>query len=305
MIKQAEDNRYMDILVNEFLDYLTVERGLSDNTRDAYGRDLRKFIEYLTRRKVNSIDRVSRSHITDYLMSEKKKGISSSSLSRNLVSIRMFFRFLFVNNYIEADITNVLDSPRLWKILPEVMSVAEVERILKMPDTRTKYGLRDKALIELMYAAGLRVSEAAGLKTDNINMDIGFLRCVGKGGKERIVPLGRAAITALKIYLKKARAGFMKDLLDSHLFLTRRGRPFTRQGIWKMIKGYARASGIKKSITPHTLRHSFATHLLSNGADLRVVQELLGHADITTTQIYTHVDKNRLKSIHRKFHPRP
>ena len=295
----------MNILVNEFLDYGTVEKGLSDNTRDAYGRDLKKFIEYLDRKKIGDMDRVTRTHITDYLISEKKKGISSSSLSRNLVSIRMFFRFLFSNDYTKADITNVLDSPRLWKILPEVMSVKEVERVLVAPNTRTRYGLRDKALIELMYAAGLRVSEAGGLKVNDINMDIGFLRCIGKGSKERIVPLGRPAITALKSYLKKARAEFMKDLLDSHLFLTRQGKPFTRQGIWKLIKGYARAAGIEKSITPHTLRHSFATHLLSNGADLRVVQELLGHADITTTQIYTHVDKNRLKAIHRKFHPRP
>lgn len=295
----------MKYLVDEFLDYLTVEKGLSQNTREAYGTDLGKFIAYLEKQGIKDIDRVLRNHITDYLMSEKEKGISPNSLSRNLVSIRMFFRFLVMNNYVEEDATSALDSPKLWKILPEVLSVKEVEQLLKMPNTRTKFGLRDKALIELMYAAGLRVSEAANLSVSDINMDVGFLRCTGKGRKERIVPLGKPAIFALNNYLRKTRAIFMKDLLSGNVFLTQQGKSFTRQGIWKLIKGYTRAAGIKRNITPHTLRHSFATHLLSNGADLRVVQELLGHSDITTTQVYTHVDKSRLKAIHKKFHPRP
>lgn len=295
----------MKYLVDEFLDYLSVEKGLSQNTREAYGIDLGKFMAYLEKHGIRDIDKVSRTHITDYLMSEKEKGISPNSLSRNLVSIRMFFRFLVMNNYIENDIAGALDSPKLWKILPEVLSVKEVENLLKVPNTRTKFGLRDKALIELMYAAGLRVSEAANLNVSDINIDVGFLRCMGKGSKERIVPIGKPAIFALKNYLKKTRAVFMKDLLSGNIFLTQRGKPFTRQGIWKLIKNYTRIAGIKRDVTPHTLRHSFATHLLSNGADLRVVQELLGHSDITTTQIYTHVDKSRLKAIHKKFHPRP
>lgn len=295
----------MKYLADEFLDYITVEKGLSKNTREAYGIDLSKFITYLGQKGIKDIDSVRRNNITDYLMSEKEKGISPNSLSRNLVAIRMFFRFLVMNNYVEDDITSVLDSPRLWKILPEVLSVKEVEQLLKGPDSRKRFRLRDKALLELMYAAGLRVSEAAGLSTSDINMDMGFLRCMGKGSKERIVPLGRPSIFAVRNYIKKERSGLMKDLLSGNVFLTQQGKPFTRQGIWKLIKDYARIAGIKKNITPHTLRHSFATHLLSNGADLRVVQELLGHSDITTTQIYTHVDKNRLKAIHKKFHPRP
>lgn len=295
----------MKYLIDEFLDYLTVEKGLSQNTREAYGSDLFKFMKYLDKRGIKDIDGVKREDITDYLMKEKEKGIGANSLSRNLVSIRMFFRFLVTNNYIEEDITSALDSPRLWKILPEVLSVKEVEQLLKSPDTRTRYGVRDKALIEIMYASGLRVSEVANLNINDINTDFGFLRCMGKGSKERIVPLGKPAIFALKNYLKKTRPGFMKDLLIGNIFITQQGKPFTRQGIWKIIKNYTRSAGIKKSIKPHTLRHSFATHLLSNGADLRVVQELLGHSDITTTQIYTHVDKSRLKAIHKKFHPRP
>lgn len=295
----------MKYLVDEFLDYISVEKGLSQNTREAYGTDLGKFLGYLERQGIKEIDSVTREHITNYLMSEKEKGISPNSLSRNLVSIRMFFRFLVLNNFVEEDITSVLDSPRLWKILPEVLSIKEVEQLLKAPNTRTRFGLRDKALIELMYAAGLRVSEVVGLNVSDVNMDMGYLRCLGKGSKERIVPLGRPAIFALRNYLKKTRGAFMKDLLMGNIFLTQQGKPFTRQGVWKLIKNYAKTGGIKKSITPHTLRHSFATHLLSNGADLRIVQELLGHSDITTTQVYTHVDKSRLKAIHKKFHPRP
>lgn len=295
----------MKFLVDEFLDYISVEKGLSNNTKESYGFDLGKFIEYLEKNKVKSIDKITRDHITDYLMSEKEKGIGPNSLSRNLVSIRMFFRFLLMNNYIENDITSALDTPRLWKILPDVLSVKEVDKILNSPDTKLKFGLRDKALMELMYATGLRVSEVVNLNVSDINMEVGFLKCKGKGSKERIVPLGKTAIFVLKNYLNKTRAVFMKDLLIGNVFLSQQGKPLTRQYIWQLIKRYSRKSGITKSITPHTLRHSFATHLLSNGADLRVVQELLGHSDITTTQIYTHVDKNRLKAIHKKFHPRP
>lgn len=278
---------------------------MSSNTREAYGRDLGKFIEFLRRQKVKDVDNVTRKHITGYLLAEKERGLNPNSLSRGLVSIKMFFRFLVMNNYLDEDITSVLDSPRLWKILPEVLSVKEVEMLLEQPDTSTKFGLRDKALLELMYATGLRVSEVAKLNVNNINMDVGFLKVIGKGSKERIVPIGRISIKALQLYLKKVRSQFMKDLLTSNLFLTQQGKPFTRQGIWKFIKQYAKGAGIEKNITPHTLRHSFATHLMANGADLRIVQELLGHADVTTTQTYTQVDKSRLKAIHKKFHPRP
>jgi len=294
----------MNVLIDEFLDYLIVEKGLSENTREAYHSDLSKFVAFLEKNKIKNFENVNRDCITDYLMEEKEKGIGPNSLSRNLVSIRMFFRFLLANNYIEEDITNVLDSPKLWKVLPSVLSEQEVEKLLKMPNTKTKFGLRDKAILELMYATGLRVSEVVNLNTSDINMEMSFLRCTGKGSKERIVPLGKNAIFAINNYLKKTRASFMKDLLVGNVFVTQRGKAFTRQGIWKLIKFYTKKANIKKDITPHTLRHSFATHLLSNGADLRVVQEMLGHSDIATTQIYTHVDKGRLKSIHKQFHPR-
>jgi len=294
----------LQILSEEFLNYINLEKGLSANTIESYGRDLRKFIKFLNKKGIDKIDNVTRRHITDYLISEKKKGLNANSASRNMVSIKVFFRFLAANNYIAEDITSALDSPRLWKVIPEVLSIKEVERLLKQPDTRTKFGIRDKALLELMYATGLRVSETTGLNINDINMNAGFLRCIGKGSKERIVPLGRASIRAIRIYLKKVRPGFTKDLLITNLFLTQQGKPFTRQGIWKLIKQYALKTGIHKDITPHTLRHSFATHMLSNGANLRTVQELLGHADVATTQNYTHIDKNRLKAIHRKYHPR-
>lgn len=295
----------MKILIDEFLDYISVEKGLSPNTRESYGRDLRKFFVFLAQRGIKEVDRIKRMDITDFLLSEKEKGLNPNSLSRNLVSIKMFFRFLVMNNYLEGDITSVLDSPKLWKILPEVLSINEVTKLINQPDTRTKFGLRDKTLLELLYATGLRVSEIAGLNINDVNMDVGFLRCLGKGSKERIVPLNRPSLRILQIYTKKVRAVFMRDLLTTNLFITQQGKPFTRQGIWKLIKKYARDSGINREITPHTLRHSFATHLLANGADLRIVQELLGHADVTTTQAYTQVDKDRLKDIHRKFHPRP
>lgn len=295
----------MQVLVNEFLDYLTVERGLSANTRESYARDLRKFINYLDKKKIKDVDSVSRRQITDYLMAEKDKGLSPNSLSRNLVTIRVWFRFLVANRYLEEDITAVLDSPRLWKILPEVLSVNEVSKLLQALQGNKKLIVRDKAMFELMYASGLRVSEMVGLKVNDLNLEVGYLKCIGKGNKERIVPLGKISIKAIQAYLKKSRPQLAKDLLTPNLFITRYGKPLTRQWVWKLIKFYAREARITKSITPHTLRHSFATHLLANGADLRIVQELLGHADITTTQTYTHVDKNRLKSIHRKFHPRP
>lgn len=294
----------MKVLVDEFLDYLNVEKGLAANTRESYGRDLSKFTDFLARCKLKEIDDISRKQITDYLLAEKDKGLSPNSLSRNLVSIRMWFRYLVVNGYLAEDITAVLDSPRLWRILPNVLSVQEVTKLLQAPKTDSARGLRDKAMLEVMYGSGLRVSEVVNLRISDLNLEVGFLRCLGKGNKERIVPLGKISIKSLQVYLKKGRSQLMKDLLTLNVFLNQRGKSFTRQWVWKLIKHYARISGIKKAITPHTLRHSFATHLLANGADLRTVQELLGHADITTTQTYTHVDKNRLKSIHRKFHPR-
>ena len=294
----------MRVLLDEFIDYLNVERGLAQNTAVAYRRDLEKFIACLAKRGVKSLDDATRGNITDYLMAEKERGLSPSSLSRNLASIKVFFRFLAGNRFVRFDITDVLESPKTWRYLPQVLSIEEVVRLMEAPAARTQYGRRDRAILELMYATGLRVSEVANLKVTDVNLDVGYVRCLGKGDKERIVPVGRAARKAITGYLEISRARLSRGVASDALFLTRRGKPFTRQGLWKKIKRYTRAVNINKDVTPHTLRHSFATHLLSRGADLRVVQEMLGHADISTTQTYTHVDKDRLKSIHKKYHPR-
>ncbi len=294
--------------IEDFLNYLVVERGLSENTISAYRTDLYKYADFLRQKKKRShIDEVSRGDVQDYMFSQKEKGLSGNSVSRNLVAIKVFHRFLVREKYIKEDITSVLDSPKLWKHLPEALSLSEVEDILKSPNTRNWMGLRDRAALELMYATGLRVSELVNLNIDNVNLEVGFVRCTGKGGKERIVPIGRQSRSALEKYLAKSRIKLVKSGNSSlkSLFLSRLGKKISRQSFWKMIKKYARLAGVKKDITPHTLRHSFATHLLERGADLRVVQEMLGHADISTTQIYTHINKERLKSIHHKFHPRP
>ena len=294
----------MQVLLDEFINYLNVERGLSPHTLDAYKSDIARFIKFLNARGVKSLDDATRDIIGAYLMAEKSRGISSTSLSRNLAAIKVFFRFLASNRFVRADITDVIESPKIWKHLPEVLSIDEVEQLLNSPRPTTHYGRRDRALIELMYATGVRVSEAAGLKVGDVNLEVGYIRCMGKGSKERIVPLGRVARKALDSYLKLTRPHFLRLRTSETLLLTRHGKPFTRQGLWKIIKSYAKRAKIRKRITPHTLRHSFATLLLSGGADLRIVQEMLGHADISTTQTYTHVDKDRLKSIHKKFHPR-
>lgn len=290
----------------EFLNYLVVERGLSENTISAYRRDLYKYIDFITgQKKRTHLSEISHNEIQDYMMFQKEKGLSGNSISRSLVAIKVFHRFLLREKYIKEDVTSVLDSPKLWKHLPEALSLSEVEEILRRPNIRNRIGLRDRAALELMYATGLRVSELVNLNIENVNLDIGFVRCIGKGGKERIVPMGRQSQQALTRYLERSRAKLLKSQSIDTLFLSRLGKGISRQGFWKMLKKYARLAGIKKEITPHTLRHSFATHLLERGADLRVVQEMLGHADISTTQIYTHINKERLKSIHHKFHPRP
>ncbi len=291
--------------LGSFLDYLSVERGLSGNTISAYRRDIAKFIGYLKKKNI-SIEKAVRGHINAFMFELKDKGMSASSISRNLVAIKMFYRFLVGERLIKKDITDVIESPKLWKRLPEVLSIGEVERLLNKPDLKRWLGVRDKASLELAYATGMRVSELINLNIQDLNMDIGFVRCKGKGGKERIVPMGRVASESINRYLQKVRPLLIKKRQGTQrLFLTRLGRGMSRQNFWKIIKKYARLSGIKKTITPHTLRHSFATHMLERGANLRVVQEMLGHADIVTTQFYTHIDKSRLKSIHQKYHPRP
>ena len=291
-------------LLDEFLNYLTVERGLSKNTISSYGTDLAHFITYLEAKGVSDIDRLKRQEIMNYLLSLKEKDISSNSISRALVSIKMFYKFLMQERLAKEDVAGVLESPKLVRPLPNVLGITEVDKLLSAPDTRDWMGIRDKAALELMYATGMRVSELVELKMEGLNLDVGFIKCVGKGSKERIVPLGKAAKEALERYIEKVRPKLIKSKQDSHVFISRLGKKISRMTFWKMIKTNAKKARIKKDVTPHTLRHSFATHLLERGADLRVVQELLGHADIATTQVYTHINKERLKSIHRQFHPR-
>lgn len=293
----------MEKPIEEFMSYLSVERGLSDNTLSSYKRDLKRFFEYLESRHIDSIQKVSRQIVTSFMLSEKDRGLSANSISRELASLKSFFKFLIRENKVKEDVTGIIESPRLWKKLPSVLDIAEVEALLKAPNVRDLMGIRDKACLELMYATGMRVSELINLKMDDLNMNVGFVKCLGKGNKERIVPFGRKAKESLMRYIDKARSVFLKKRISNFLFLTRLSKAMSRQTFWKTIKKYARLAGIKKDITPHSLRHSFATHILEKGADLRVVQEMLGHADISTTQIYTHVNKDRLKSIHHKFHP--
>jgi integrase/recombinase XerD len=292
-------------LVDAFLDHLAIERGLAANTRAAYADDLSQFAASLQKRGVTQINSVQRQHLTDYLMEQRKRGLSARSVARHLAAIRMFARYLYREKLIANDFTQLVDTPKLWRTLPHTLDYGEVDRLLAAPVPRTKLGLRDKAMFELMYATGLRVSEVSQIKLSEVNQEAGFLRTVGKGNKERIVPVGKGAIEWLHRYIAESRPFLGKTTpTRGEIFLSTRGAPLSRKTIWHLIKKYARAAGITKNITPHTLRHSFATHLLENGGDLRVIQEMLGHADISTTQIYTHVDQRRLKDTHYRYHPR-
>lgn len=295
----------MKTFVDEFLNYLSIERGLSKNTISAYGSDLYHFTEHLEALGISDPDSVKRQDIMDYLLKRKGEKISSNSISRALVAIKMFYKFLVQERLAREDVAGVLESPSLVRPLPNVMGMQEVDKLLDAPDMRDWMGARDKAALELMYATGMRVSELVDLTMDGLNLDVGFIKCRGKGDKERIVPIGKRAKEAVERYIEKVRPTLQKEGgQDQHLFLSRLGKKVSRMSFWKMIKKNAKIARIKRDVTPHTLRHSFATHLLERGADLRVVQEMLGHSDISTTQIYTHINKERLKSIHKQFHPR-
>ncbi len=295
----------MQELADNFLSYLSVERALSKNTLLSYGRDLKKYIAYLQGLGIKSLSRATRKEISDFMFKLKDEGLSSVSIARNLAAIKAFCRFLVRERIIPDDPSALVDSPKLWKRIPDSLSYGEVNSLLSAADVSRTQGVRDRAILELMYATGLRVSEAVELKIQDVNLEVGFLRCLGKGSKERVVPLGKEAISAISKYLLEARPKLARPFSGNVLFLSRLGKRISRQSFWKLIKAYSSKAGIQKAIRPHSLRHSFATHLLERGADLRSVQEMLGHADISTTQIYTHVDKNRLKMIHKKFHPRP
>lgn len=277
---------------------------MSDNTRIAYEADLRSFAKFSESKNVQVYNDVTRKHILDYLTSEKRRGLSVNSISRRLVAIKVFFGYLTQEEMLDINVTSAMDSPRLWRILPSTLSVKEVGRLLDAPIGDERIPVRDKAMLELLYATGMRVSEIADLELDDLHFDSGYLRARGKGNKVRVIPFGGEAERNLHRYLSDARGDFVKEWSSQAVFLTYRGRKFTRKGIWKLIKTYAGRAGITKKVSPHTLRHSFASHLLANNAPLRVIQELLGHVDIATTQIYTHIDKGRLRSVHAQFHPR-
>jgi len=285
-----------------FLDYLAVEKGLAKNSLAAYTIDLRHFGHWLSDQKID-IDAVERIHLVKYFQSLRGAGISARSVARALAAIRGLFRFLVAERHLKKDPTENLENPKLWSTLPKALQPSEVEALLAAPDRTNADGLRDAAMLELLYATGLRVSELIRVRLDEIVMDAGFLRTIGKGSKERIVPFGDAAKAVIVEYMEKGRPDLDK-YADPHLFLSRRGRPMTRQSFWMKIVRYARTAGIKAHISPHVLRHSFATHLLENGADLRSVQMMLGHSDISTTQIYTHVSRARLQKLYEQFHPR-
>ncbi len=294
----------MKSLVKEFINYLAVERGLADNTLDSYNRDLKQFMVFLENEKVENVQKATRNVIMSYLLFLQKRGRATATVSRHLAALKSFYHFLLREKYIEKDPTANLESPKLEKKLPRILTVNEVENLLSQPRGNEPAGLRDKAMLELLYATGIRVSELISLDINHINLDMGYIRCFGKGSKERIVPVGSLARKCVHEYLQKGRPKLIKNRSEKALFVNQHGRRLTRQGFWKIIKKYATRAGIAKDITPHTLRHSFATHLLENGADLRSVQEMLGHADITTTQIYTHLTKGRLREVYAKSHPR-
>ncbi len=295
----------MEETLGLFLDYVSIEKGLSRNTLDAYRRDLERYLAFLKKERIKHPDQISRKEITEFLLSERDRGLEPTSVARALVAVRMFHRFLSQEGKAKKDVTDVLEAPKTWKKLPEVLSLLEVEKLIKAPDLKTLQGIRDQAILELMYATGLRASEVTVLTAQNLNLEKGFLRVTGKGSKERLVPVGGVARKCISDYLSRVRTPWTKSKPVEALFVTRFGKKMSRQTVWGILKKYAKVAGIGKEIYPHILRHSFATHLLEHGADLRVVQELLGHSDIATTQIYTHVEKSRLKGIHAKFHPRP
>ena len=290
-----------------FLNYIRVERGLSANTLDAYGSDLFKFTDFLTQRKL-VLAKVQRDDVVDFLSSLYRRGLDSRSVARHLVTVRSFFKFMVVDGIVHNDPTTNLESPKIRQTLPSFLSVKEVEKLLALPDLNTPLGVRDRALLDVLYSCGLRVTELISLRPDNIDFELGCIRCIGKGDKERLVPIGRKALDSVVTYIKQARprllASRRRAKLSNAIFLNRQGGQLGRVGVWKILAAYGRALGLRKKLTPHKLRHSFATHLLERGADLRSVQMMLGHADISTTQIYTHVMEDRLKSVYKAHHPR-
>jgi integrase/recombinase XerD len=289
-------------ILRVFLEYLTVEKGLSPNTIKSYSLDLQKLFLFFRKEKISWL-KAGEEDLIKFIHHQSRASLSSRSLARLISSVKSFYRFLVLDGMISKNPASNLSTPRLWLDLPQFLTEEEVDKLIAQPEKKSRHSLRDKAMLEFLYATGLRVSELTNSKLKDLNLEQGFVLCRGKGGKERIVPIGHAAQLVLRQYLQEVRPGLDKREDDS-LFLTNRGGAFTRQGFWKMLKKYGKQAGFEKKISPHVLRHSFATHLLERGADLRSVQLMLGHSQITTTQIYTHVSRKRLQKVYDKYHPR-
>jgi integrase/recombinase XerD len=294
----------MNHLLDKFTGYIINVRKLSDNTVESYRRDLKQYIEYIESKSINSIKNTNKTTIITYLLFLQKNGRATSTISRNLASIRAFYQYLASERVIDRDPTVDLESPKVEKRLPTILTGKEVELLLDQPDLDCAKGIRDKSMLELLYATGIRVSELVSLDLSDINVELGYIKCSKNKDKERIIPVGTIALEVLCRYIKDIRSGFLRNKSETALYVNYKGERLTRQGFWKIIKGYKNKAKIKKDITPHTLRHSFAAHLIENGADLKSVQEMLGHSDISTTQVYTQITKNRIKEVYNKAHPR-
>ncbi|MEC7908274.1 MAG: site-specific tyrosine recombinase XerD [Verrucomicrobiota bacterium] len=294
----------MNSLIENFLDFVSYEKGLSKNTQLSYRNDLLKFSNYLTKKKILNLNSLNRNDIRNYLLKLKSDDLKPSSISRHIVSIRKFFEYLLQEGLISEDPSALIHSPKIWKNIPETLSVNEVTTLLSYISSLKNYrhAFRDKVMIELSYACGLRVSELVNLKLNSIYFEESYIQVTGKGQKDRLIPINKSTLIIIDEYIKTERLKYNID--DNHLFLSQHRKFLTRQRIWQIIKKHIKNAGIIKNISPHTLRHSFATHLLENGGTLRAIQEMLGHSNISTTEIYTHIEKNRLKNIHEKFHPR-
>ena len=302
----------MEKFLTIFLNHLSLERSLSPNTVESYRLDLKRYLKFLKEEKISSLEEVKQDHVTKLIVALSRLGLKATSIARNLAAIKSFHKFLAREGYTQSDPASVIESPKLWRKLPVVLHQHEMEKLLDQPTkaidvkkgATMRLRLRDKAILEFLYATGVRISELIGMKRKNLLLEVGLVRVIGKGQKERVVPIGEKAIKSVEEYLSDLRPKLANQNSQDVLFLNRRGRQLSRMGLWKILRKYVNKAGIKKKVSPHTIRHSFATHLLEGGADLRAVQEMLGHADISTTQIYTHLDREYLKEVHRTFHPR-
>jgi integrase/recombinase XerD len=294
----------LDILIDQYLNYLLIEKGLSKTTLESYSSDMIRYREFLYENKIRRISAADTALILKHMIALRNAGLSARSRARHLVTIRGFYRFMVHEKILLHDPAGLVDLPKTSLKLPDVLSVDEVSQLLETPDTDKPRGARDCAMLELLYAAGLRVSELVNLKMQDVNLEAGFVRVFGKGSKERVVPIGLHAKEKIESYILKSRHTLLKNRASPYLFVARAAKPLTRQGFWKLLRKYAGQAQLNKKVTPHSLRHSFASHLLEGGADLRAVQVMLGHVDIATTQIYTHVARQQLKILHERFHPR-